>query len=201
MENKPSQRAPRLKCGHRMCHSCLKRSFELSIKDPQHMPPRCCTEDTISLKHVDALFDDAFKKLWNRKSAEYRTKNRLYCPSRRCGEWIKPSLIKRDGHRPSARCDSCNTKVCVSCNSKWHQSPDCPKDEETQKFLKQAKEEGWKRCYSCKAMVERGQGCNHMTWFVFFSLSLYIQHVPLLISSQSMRSAILHDVWCQMAQL
>jgi hypothetical protein len=181
MENKSSQKAPKLKCGHRMCHSCLKRSFELSIKDPQHMPPKCCTEDSISLKHVEALFDNNFKKLWNRKSAEYRTKNRVYCPSKKCGEWIKPSLIKRDGQRHSARCDRCNTKVCVACNGKWHSSPDCPQDEETQRFLRQAKEEGWQRCYSCKSMVERKQGCNHMTWFVYIPILLtcFIRAYPI----------------------
>lgn len=159
-----SKQAPKLKCGHRMCHACLKRNFELSLTDPQLMPPRCCTEDRISLRHVDRLFDLQFKKVWNRKYAEFTTQNRLYCPSKRCGEWIKPSLIRREGNRQSARCGSCSTKVCVACNGKWHSSFDCPRDEETQRFLNQAKEEGWQRCHSCKAMVERKQGCNHMTW-------------------------------------
>lgn len=156
-------KTPKLNCGHRMCHTCMKRNFELSVKDPQHMPPKCCNE-SIPLKHVERIFDPSFKSLWNRKFAEFTTKDRLYCPSKRCGEWIKPSQIKRDGNRSSARCGECKTKVCVNCNGKWHSSFDCPKDEETQKFLKQAKDEGWQRCYSCKAMVEKGQGCNHMTW-------------------------------------
>jgi hypothetical protein len=29
--------------------------------------------------------------------------------------------------------------------------------------LKQAEEEGWQRCFNCHAMVERKEGCNHMT--------------------------------------
>lgn len=198
MENKPQVKAPKLKCGHRMCHPCLEQIFELSIKDPQNMPPKCCNE-TISLKHVDPLFDNNFKKLWNRKSAEYKTKNRLYCPARKCGEWIKPSLIKQDGHRQSARCGYCNTKVCVNCNSKWHTSPDCPRDEETQRFLRQAKEKGWQRCHSCKAVVERQQGCNHMTWFVHVLEMPFPSLPPIWVrhkAHSSIADAERNSVWC-----
>lgn len=146
-----------------MCYPCLKRNFELSLTDPQLMPPVCCTE-VIPLRHVDNLFDNAFKKRWNRKHEEFSTQNRIYCPSKKCGEWIKPSLVRQEGDRKMARCGHCRTKVCVTCNGKWHHSVDCPKDEETQQFLRQAKEEGWQRCHSCKYMVERQLGCNHMTW-------------------------------------
>lgn len=156
-------KAAKLKCGHAMCRSCLERIFKLSITDPQHMPPKCCSQEHIPLKHVDRLFDSKFKKTWNRKFAEYSTKNRLYCPSRKCGEWIKPANIRRENGRKVARCSRCRTKVCGICNGKWHGSEECPKDEETAQLLAQAKEEGWKRCYRCKAVVELKEGCNHMT--------------------------------------
>lgn len=162
----PTSKAPRLKCGHRMCHACLRRHFELSITDPQLMPPRCCTDDQISLRHVEKLFDTRFKRNWNRKYHEFTTQNRLYCPSRDCGEWIKPSQIRDEGNRQSARCPYCKMKVCVTCNGKWHSSFDCPRDEATQQFLRHAKKEGLQRCYNCKHMVEKEHGCNHMTWYV-----------------------------------
>ncbi|KAL7915993.1 hypothetical protein GGI35DRAFT_473308 [Trichoderma velutinum] len=164
MEDTPSSKGADLKCGHRMCNACMKRNFEMSIHDPQHMPPRCCTKTHIPLKHVDKLFDNAFKRTWNRKFAEYSTGNRVYCPSKRCGEWIKPTSFYRgeDGRRV-ARCGRCKTKVCPKCSGKWHSSTECPRDEETNRFLDQAKEEGWKRCYKCKSMVELKEGCNHMT--------------------------------------
>ncbi|KAL7802171.1 hypothetical protein V8C44DRAFT_353561 [Trichoderma aethiopicum] len=164
MEETPSSQGADLKCGHRMCNACMKRSFEMSIHDPQQMPPRCCTNTHIPLKHVDKLFDNAFKMKWNRKFAEYSSGNQVYCPSRRCGELIKPTSFYRgeDGRRV-ARCSRCKTKVCPRCSSKWHSSTECPRDEGTDKFLDQAKEEGWKRCYKCKSMVELKEGCNHMT--------------------------------------
>ncbi|KAB5571997.1 hypothetical protein GE09DRAFT_1216599 [Coniochaeta sp. 2T2.1] len=160
----PSHKTAKLKCGHRMCNSCLKYAFKLSVRDPQHMPPKCCTTDHIPLKHVERLFDTGFKKTWNRKYAEFSTRNRIYCPSRRCGEWIKPENIHRDADgRKYAKCGRCHTKVCYTCNGKWHGIRDCPRDEETHRFLEQAKQAGWQRCHRCKAVVELKEGCNHMT--------------------------------------
>lgn len=153
-----------LKCGHRMCNSCLRRIFRMSITDSQHMPPRCCSADHIPLRYVDRLFDSDFKKTWNRKFDEYTARTRLYCPSRKCGEWIKPEAIKKENGRKVARCGRCKNKMCVACGFKAHGSAPCPKDEATTKFLSQAAKEGWKRCYKCKAMVELKEGCNHMTW-------------------------------------
>lgn len=160
----PRSKAAKLKCKHYMCHSCMKRVFKVSIKDPQQMPPKCCTQDPIPVKHVDALFEKSFKKTWNKKFAEYSTRNRIYCPSRRCSEWIKPERIHklRDG-RKQAVCGSCSKKVCCACNGKWHEEKDCPRDEATNEILEQAKENGWQRCYRCQEMVELKEGCNHMT--------------------------------------
>ncbi|KAI9736260.1 MAG: hypothetical protein M1834_001146 [Cirrosporium novae-zelandiae] len=134
------------------------------------MPPRCCRpQEHIPLKYVDKLFDDSFKMKWNKKYHEYTTKNRLYCPKRGCGEWIRPANIHADtssgatGGRKYGICTRCKTKVCALCNNKWHPSRTCPKDEETRKFIETAKQEGWKRCFNCSAMVELKEGCNHMT--------------------------------------
>jgi hypothetical protein len=178
----PSHKTAKLKCGHRMCNACLKDSFKLSVRDPQHMPPRCCTTDHIPLKHVERLFDTGFKKQWNKKYAEFSTRNRIYCPSRRCGEWIKPEHIYRDADgRKYAKCGRCHTKVCYACNGKWHGYRDCPRDEETHRFLEQAKQLGWQRCHRCKAVVELKEGCNHMTWYAKF-LSFLRSSTPLRLS-------------------
>ncbi|KAF7856384.1 hypothetical protein EAF04_009912 [Stromatinia cepivora] len=159
----PKSKCAKLRCGHRMCHSCLKRIFRLSVKDPAHMPPKCCTAEHIPLKHVEKLFDIPFKKLWNKKYQEYTTKNRIYCPAKRCGEWIKPENIHKENGKKYGICGRCKTKVCALCNGKWHGSKECPKDEETNKLLETAKQAGWQRCYSCRTMVELKEGCNHMT--------------------------------------
>ncbi|WEW59449.1 hypothetical protein PRK78_004923 [Emydomyces testavorans] len=164
----PASKSAKLACSHHMCNACLKRLFTLSISDPQHMPPKCCTSDHIPLKHVEKLFDTKFKMTWNKKYQEFTTKNRIYCPAPGCGEWIKPSSIHLDtssgptGGRKYAKCSKCKLKICVLCNGKWHRKKDCPNDENTKKFVEIAKEAGWQRCYNCSAMVELKEGCNHM---------------------------------------
>lgn len=129
------------------------------------MPPKCCTADVIPLKHVERLFDANFKRNWNLKFQEYSTKNRIYCPARRCGEWIKPGNIHKEDGKKYGKCGRCKTKVCCLCNGKWHGTKDCPKDEATNRLLETAKQAGWQRCYSCRTMVELKEGCNHMTCF------------------------------------
>ncbi|KAI5866758.1 hypothetical protein GGS23DRAFT_551946 [Durotheca rogersii] len=164
LDDLPSTKTAKLKCGHRMCRPCLKRRFKISVKDPSQMPPRCCTADCISLKHVEDLFDIDFKKTWNRKFHEFSTRNRVYCPGKRCGRWIQPDQITRHANgRRVGKCSTCQTRVCCDCNSRWHGSGQCPPDEETNQILQQAKEEGWQRCFNCRNMVELKEGCNHMT--------------------------------------
>ncbi|KAL7629043.1 hypothetical protein AAE478_000561 [Parahypoxylon ruwenzoriense] len=164
LDDFPATKTAKLKCGHRMCRSCLKRSFRLSVKDPAQMPPKCCTSDCIPLKHVENLFDVDFKKTWNRKFHEFSTRNRVYCPGKRCGRWIRPDQIQQHSNgRKMGKCGSCQTRVCCDCNNRWHGSGPCPADEETNQILQQAKEEGWQRCFNCRNMVELKEGCNHMT--------------------------------------
>lgn len=216
-----SNRAPKLKCGHRMCHSCLRRNFKLSLTDPQQMPPKCCTANAIPLRVVDTLFRSEWKKNWSRKYEEYTTKNRIYCPAKKCGEWIRPDDIKKVDGKKQGVCRKCKTKVCGTCNAKWHGARDCPKDAEMNALLETAREAGWQRCYSCRTLVELKEGCNHMTWYAPFAISFiptidYVLFNPLSTTHflkterdemltpqplQPLQSRILHALRPQMAHL
>jgi len=127
------------------------------------MPPRCCTKQDISLKHVDKLFTEEFKKTWNNKYNEYNAKNRLYCPRRGCGEWIQEKYIGIKAGRRVGTCSKCKSEVCGLCGMKNHRSRECPQDPAIKELEAQAEKEGWRRCYSCNALVELKEGCNHMT--------------------------------------
>lgn len=158
----PSTKTAKLSCGHRMCHSCLKRLFRMAVNDPAHMPPRCCTSDHIPLSHVEDLFDLKFKVTFNKKYDEYHARNRIYCSNSRCGIWVRPSNFHTEKGRKCATCPKCKAKTCPDCAGKFHKSADCPKDPEIARLVQQAEKEGWKRCYQCNAMVELREGCNHM---------------------------------------
>lgn len=200
MDDLPSQKATKLKCGHRMCNPCLKRSFKLSITDPQHMPPKCCTTDLIPLKHVDRLFDVKFKKTWNKKFIEYSSRDRIYCPRRSCGEFIRPDDIHHKHGKKYGQCAKCGTKACVQCSGKWHRDRDCPMDEETARLLAQAKEEGWQRCIECKALVELKEGCNHITWYVTLE-SRPVTCFAKRQHSQPLRGPVLLHMRCRVEDL
>jgi hypothetical protein len=156
-----------LKCGHSICHPCLKVMFRRSVIDRQLMPPTCCANDHIPLKTVEILFDTAFKKTWNKKYQEVSTRNPIYCPSHRCGEWIKPGNIRKEhdlGGRKLGKCSRCKTKVCVFCRKKWHGTRDCSEDEDTKVLLAIARQAGWRQCYQCKTLIESKEGNNHVVW-------------------------------------
>ncbi|KAL2264318.1 hypothetical protein VTK26DRAFT_7284 [Humicola hyalothermophila] len=159
----PVSQTAKLKCLHRMCNSCLHRAFKVSLTDPREMPPRCCTADLIPVEHVENLFDASFKREWNQKFLQHATRNRIYCPSRRCGEWIRPEDIRREGGRKYARCSRCRIKVCGSCSGRWHHQPDCPRDDETAQLVEQARRNGRQRCRRCTSVVELQEGHDHIT--------------------------------------
>ncbi|KAL2166151.1 hypothetical protein VTG60DRAFT_3248 [Thermothelomyces hinnuleus] len=145
-----------------MCHSCLRKAFKRSLTDPQqYMPPRCCTSDNIPPRYVDMLFDSGFKKDWNEKYKEHTSRRGFPCPSRRCGEVMKPENIRSEGGRWQGRCTRCRTKICGSCNGRWHPEPDCTGGNDSALFAEQPTRDAWQRCYRCKAVVEVKGTRNH----------------------------------------
>ena len=123
----PLSKSAKFACAHRMCHKCLRRLFNMSISDPALMPPKCCTSESIPLKHVEKLFSRDFKITWNRKFREFNTRDRIYCPYSGCGEWISPNHITIDHGRKVGKCKRCNIRVCCICKREMH-SGACPNE-------------------------------------------------------------------------
>ncbi|TRM55544.1 hypothetical protein BD626DRAFT_577338 [Schizophyllum amplum] len=59
-------------------------------------------------------------------------------------------------------CPSCACITCVGCRQPAHPGRDCAEQADTQ-FDALVKEHKWRRCPACGAMVERTEGCPHMT--------------------------------------
>ncbi|KAL2131540.1 hypothetical protein VTI74DRAFT_4917 [Chaetomium olivicolor] len=158
----PVSQTVKLRCCHRMCHSCLRKAFRDSITDPQRMPPTCCNSDFIPTEYVKGFFDAGFKRDWNQKYAEHGNRSLIFCPSRRCGALIRPQDMHHEAGRVFAKCAHCKTKVCGSCSGRWHHQPECPRDDETTHFVERARRESWQRCHCCKSVLEIKDGRNHM---------------------------------------
>ena len=148
-------RAP---CGHYYCQECLTQLFELATTDETLFPPRCCRQG-IPLTLVRLYLSGELVQRFQKKTVEFRTRNRTYCSRPTCSAFITPDNIT--GER--ARCTACFTTTCTICKGTSHDG-DCPADTATQQVLEAAREQGWQRCYNCRRIVELKVGCNHMTY-------------------------------------
>ncbi|KAH8814946.1 hypothetical protein F5884DRAFT_666856, partial [Xylogone sp. PMI_703] len=142
---------------HLYCRTCIRMLFEQSMTDESIFPPRCCREP-ITISSVQRFLTKDIKRRYNRKRIEFRTRNRTYCHSRKCAAFIRPSRVEV----AVATCKSCGLKTCTFCKAKGHKG-DCAPDPHLKKVLDLAKTMNWQRCPSCKAVVERIDGCRHIS--------------------------------------
>lgn len=84
---------------------------------------------------------------------------RLYCASSRCLAFM--GAIEHD--QLTSICTRCSTEVCTRCRREAHTSLiACRPSQDDAEIISVGQREGWQRCYSCRAMVELTEGCNHM---------------------------------------
>ena len=144
-----------LHCGHRWCKSCLQATFRLSLKDETMYPPRCCWYN-IPLKEVQEHLPKSLSREFQSRQLEMETKNKTYCHKTNCSAFIAPHSI----HNGEAICQKCNARTCAKCKEKSHFGP-CSGGEDAA-FMEYARSNSWKRCPTCRRMVEREDGCSHM---------------------------------------
>ncbi|KAF8248698.1 hypothetical protein K440DRAFT_599895 [Wilcoxina mikolae CBS 423.85] len=153
----PSDHTIKAPCSHSYCHGCIRSLFIHSITDESLYPPRCCGQH-IPFDTVYSLLSDQEVESFRQSVVEYTTSDRIYCPTADCGKFIPPANIRGE----NATCGVCSRRACVHCKAAEHDG-DCAEDELLQMVLHTASEEGWQRCFRCRAMVELDYGCNHMT--------------------------------------
>lgn len=144
-------------CQHEYCRLCLTRIFQDSMTDEFLFPPRCCRQP-IPLNKNRIFLDGEVANQFCKKALEFSTPNRTYCHRRDCAIFIPPERCTLT----TASCENCGSVTCVSCKRASHDG-DCPDNEELQKVIQLAREQGWQRCQNCWGMVELNTGCNHMT--------------------------------------
>ena len=143
---------------HTYCRDCLKHIFTSASHDESRFPPKCCGVQ-IPLADIEKELSKPELEQYLAAVEEYSSGKRIYCANINCGMFIASKNVVND----RARCQTCQTDTCAHCGSLGHEG-DCPHDEILQAILEHAVREGWQRCYSCRAMVERRDGCDHMTY-------------------------------------
>ncbi|UKZ73129.1 hypothetical protein TrVFT333_000770 [Trichoderma virens FT-333] len=146
---------------HSYCRDCFVRLITAAVQNEQQWPPKCCLNQ-IPFKTVLKNIPDDLKKTFHERSSEWEipVSERVYCHVPDCGVWIKPGKISLA--RRQARCER-NHITCTICRGQAHGNDDCPQDQDLNLTNLLAEEEGWKHCYSCHALVEHKEACQHMT--------------------------------------
>lgn len=116
--------AVKLKCGHWMCISCLRRVINASVTGKRQgpQPQSCCT------RNATRLFDCAHVNIEYSELREISIGEGLYCPFQKCGAWIPPEYVAQ-GYDDvlHAVCLRCHNRLCFQCGRKWLCPPHCPR--------------------------------------------------------------------------
>lgn len=157
MESVNENDAIKTPCQHSYCRGCMKQLFMEATRNEALYPPKCCDRD-IPITVANVVLSPQQQTEFTSKGREFKTKDRVYCSTKRCSAFIPPNRIKAD----VATCTRCARQTCIHCKAPYHRG-ECPNDKETQAVLRAATKAGWRRCYSCKVLVAVDEGCNHIT--------------------------------------
>ncbi|XP_059291627.1 E3 ubiquitin-protein ligase RSL1-like [Lycium ferocissimum] len=105
--------------------------------------------------------------LTSRNNALARREEELYCPNKRCSKFL--ILHPVEGIIMNI-CPWCKGPFCTQCRVPWHTGRNCDefqkeeKDRENDIRVKLlAEDRKWKNCPHCNSLVEKVDGCMHIT--------------------------------------
>ncbi|KAL4487189.1 hypothetical protein ABPG72_017908 [Tetrahymena utriculariae] len=147
---------------HEICIECFRTylSEEIMISKIENLKcPHCsCTlsEQTI----IDHTTASLYKKyqIFLRNTLINKDPLKRFCPTPNCDQII--SLNHKD--QKNAKCNSCKTVICCQCNRIDHLGISC--EDLLEKEIEDLTDSrDIQRCNKCKSLVQKVQGCNHMT--------------------------------------
>ncbi len=142
-------------CGEFYCDEDLTELFRNAMTEaPIHLP-RCCGQ-VVPYEMVGDHLEVNLAEAFYQKMEELGDRRRVYC--HKCSTYIS----EKNRNAILATCSICRAGTCVLCHRATHAGP-CIIGKGAEGFLQLAKAKGWQICYSCETMVERDDGCNHMT--------------------------------------
>ena len=162
-----------LGCGHSYCSGCLKH-FLTSAVDNKTFPLLCVGNEAtcnvpvaipfirrfLPAQTFQNLIEAAFHKYLEQHQQELK-----YCTTPDCRQ-----IYRRRTDKTALQCPACFSTICPSCDEEAHAGMSC----EEKRILKNPAEQerlneqlaassGYKRCPTCRVMIEKTEGCNHMT--------------------------------------
>jgi len=163
-EDIPQRQLDALYCGHLFCRECMKSYILNTSKYPLKCPiPNCGTEITAEyIQYFVPGNTDLQQRFATNSILGCLGASAVPCPS--CG-----FMYEVDEGRRHVRCISCNSAFCAQCKIVWHSGVTCEelkatreKSDEFKELLQLSSTLGWKQCPTCRTVVSKSTGCNHM---------------------------------------
>ncbi|PFH50499.1 hypothetical protein AMATHDRAFT_40797 [Amanita thiersii Skay4041] len=160
----------KLRCGHLWCNACIK-GYLLAAPSAKAFPLGCLGNEArckgciplsiaksmLSTEQLQAVFEASFTAFVQCRPEEYH-----YCPSPDCPQVYKAAPKSLKGF--TVQCPSCLIRICASCHTEAHDGFGCSDDGKwDDDFRAWAEGRDVKRCPGCRIVIERLEGCNHMT--------------------------------------
>jgi hypothetical protein len=156
-DQKPVEEVWEAPCAHIYCDVCL----EILVQNwyTSTRAPACCGT-VLPWEDYKSTINPELAAALDAKKEELDSKDRTYCSEQTCSTFIGAQDISAD--TATATCSVCKKVTCTKCKAASH-TGDCVPDATISNELEQAEQEGWKRCRQCRMVVEREDGCPHMT--------------------------------------
>ena len=149
-----------LNCGHLIHHTCFNQQMQHALQSRATFPPRCCLPALAPINYEQLLhhYDNDTLGALTLRSTEFTTPNPIYCHN--CGDFVPLP------HQPDNpyTCQVCHTAICSRCggNPDDHTTQDSCPDLLSPEDRALANASGFKHCPTCRTLIERIDGCNHM---------------------------------------
>ncbi|EOA25904.1 hypothetical protein CARUB_v10019283mg, partial [Capsella rubella] len=160
-------------CSHRFCKKCVKRYIEVKLLEGG--VPRCpyyqC-ESMLTLSSCASLvITPRLQEMWEERIKEESVPmaDRVYCPNTNCSSLMSKTELSKSIKQG---CVKCTMPFCINCKVPWHDNMSCNEYKrlmgtnlttEDKKLNLLANRMMWRQCGKCKHMIERSEGCIHVT--------------------------------------
>ncbi|KAF9257131.1 hypothetical protein L218DRAFT_936113 [Marasmius fiardii PR-910] len=157
-ESIPTSSSFSLPCGHTYCLSCTETLLTLSLNGPS---PRCCDRYSpidLEMAISDERLDPDLRIRIRERLQEHSVPpaQRLYCPNPQCSAFLG-SMRSQFRIRRTVTCGACSTRLRISLSYRRR------RQNEHDQLRLLAGSRKWKKCPCCHQMIEKTDGCNHMT--------------------------------------
>ena len=145
-----------LPCMHDYHPNCLASGFQHALAGGKLFI--CCRSIPAPIDTISSLLPPQFVANYKAKVIERSTQNPIYCTKPGCASFVPPDHITG----PLAKCVKCGFITCKMCRNPEHKGV-CLPDKNGGMLMQLAENRNWCQCQRCKSVVERVEGCLHIT--------------------------------------